>query len=275
MYKTSSFIILAFCISTVLAAQDFSSSDSFFLEPEEEKSPSSPSIFFADPFSEIETAEDDEYEESLERFYSYGRIMHLGAYMNFVNVMGNMSDIYTSGVLAGIRISYFIDWDLALTFHFGMGKLGVDILNTNAAIGNSPQFLTGGAIIGNLGLGLKYYINFHDISKVIAFLNPAVSLGAEMTVISDWLDDEILDELEMKNIYTDPGHRTVGPGMYFSFSIEFPIFRKSIYLGGEFTYHLSFFPSSNPEVLYTDPTFGNLLYNGHFMTYGFNLIWNL
>jgi hypothetical protein len=260
----------------MLGAQDLPSSDPFFLDPEQEKTSSSPSIFFADPFSEIETAEDDEFEESMERFYSYGRIMHIGAYMNFINIRGNMSDVYTSGALAGIRISYFIDWDLALTFHFAMGKLGVDIINTNPLTGYSPQFLTGGAIMGNLGLGLKYYINFHDISKVIAFLNPAVSVGAEMTVLSDYLDEEIISILKTKGVpISDPGHRSVAPGMYFSFSLEFPIFRKSIYLGGEFSYHLSFFPSSNPDIPYTDPTFGNLLYDGHFMTYGFNLIWNL
>ena len=267
---------MGFCLVSIAGAQDFQSSDPFYLEPAEGKTPSSPSIFFADPFSEIETAEDDEYEESLERFYSYGRIMHIGVYMNFANVTGNMSDVYTSGILAGLRISYFIDWDLALTFHFGMGKLGVDILNTNASTGSSPAALTGGAVFGNFGLGLKYYINFHDISKVIAFINPAISIGGEMTIISDYLDDVIKDELSKKGVaFVDPDHRAVGPGMFFSFSLEFPIFRKSIYLGGDFTYHLAFFPSYNPEVSYNDPTFGNLLYNGQYMSYGFNLIWNL
>jgi len=272
MYRKLIFILLIFYSTASLYAQD--PADSLYLEPEQQKG-SSPSIFFADPFSEIESAEDDEYEESIERFYSYGRIMHLSVYFNFMNVTGNMSEVYTSGFLAGARISYFIDWDLAITFNFAMGKLGVDIINTNPLTGYSPQFITGGAIVGNLGLGLKYYINFHDISKVIAFINPSVSIGAEMTVIGDYIDEYILDELATKGVTEDPGHRFTGGGVYFSFGLEFPIFRKSILLGGDFTYHLSFFPSANENVPFGDATYGNLLYNGHFMTYGFNLIWNL
>jgi hypothetical protein len=229
--------------------------------------------YYSDPFSEIETTEDEEYEESIDRFYTFGRILHLSLFMDLAYPRGPMSDIYTSGAMGGLRISYFIDWDVAITFSFGLGKLSVSIPNANPATAGIVDPITGSAVMANLALGLKYYINFNDISKPIAYISPALSAGVEMTIIRDSIDQDILDLL--KNQMIDPSHRAIAPGLFLGMSIEIPIFRKSIYLGGEFMYHISFFPSSDPDIPATDPHFGWIDYSGHYMTLGGVLTWNI
>jgi hypothetical protein len=231
--------------------------------------------YYNDPFSEIETTEDEEYEESIDRFYTFGRILHLSIYGGLVIPRGPMTDIYASGAMGGFRISYFIDWDVAISFGFGLGKLSVSIPNMNAATANVVDPITGGATMANLALGLKYYINFNDISKPIAYINPAISAGVELTIINDYIDQDILDIFATKGYTLDPSHRSIAPGLFMGISVEFPIFRKSIYLGGEFMYHMSFFSSSNPDVTETDPHFGWIDYSGNYMSFGGSLIWNI
>ena len=229
--------------------------------------------YYNDPFSEIETSEDEEYEEALDRFYSFGRILHLTMYGQYVAPRGPMTDIYKPGAMGGFRIGYFIDWDVAITFNFGLGKLSVSLPNLNSATSARVDPITGSATIANVGLGLKYYLNFYDISKPIAYVNPAITAGVEMTIIRDQIDEDILTLLgtEMNN----PAHRTVAPGLFAGISLEIPIFRKSIYLGAEFLYHFSFFPSTNPVISSSDPHFGWVDYSGHYMTAGASLTWSL
>ncbi|MCX6112268.1 MAG: hypothetical protein NTY22_03145 [Proteobacteria bacterium] len=232
------------------------------------------STYYNDPFSEIDTSEDEEYEESLDRFYAFGRMLHLSLYGQFLNIRGPMADIYKSGAMGGFRISYFIDWDVAFIFGFSLGSMSVSIPNVNPVTSGIVNPITGSATIANIELGLKYYINFYDISKPIAYINPAILAGVELSIIRDQIDQEILTLLKNYSI-TNPAHRSVAPGLFAGMSLEFPIFRKSIYLGGEFMYHFSFFPSTNPVVLSTDPHFGWINYSGNYMTFGLYLTWNL
>ncbi len=240
------------------------------VQPEQQKK--EPSNYYNDPFSEVDASEDEEYEEALDRFYTFGRILHLSAYGQMINIRGPMSDIYKSGAMGGVRVSYFIDWDVAVTFHFSIGKTSVSIINPNPLTAATVSTITGSATMANVGLGIKYYINFYDIAKPIAYINPAISAGAELNIMRDSIDADIL---KLVPTMVDPAHRTVAPGLFAGVSIEFPIFRKSIYLGGEFIYHFSFFPASNPNVAVGDPHFGTLDYSGNYMTFGASLIWNI
>jgi len=229
--------------------------------------------YYADPFSdlaELESQEEEEEEEALDRFYGYGRIFHIDLYGGMDYLRGPMSYIYHRGWLIGGRISYFLDWDLALTVHTSLGKASMEFANPVTS-DNYPTF-TGSATLFNMGLGLKYYFNFHDISRAIAYINPAITLGAEMSIINDSLD---MSDIPSTLSVSDPSHKMIAPGLFFGLSIEFPIFRKSVYLGGDFIYHLSYFPAKNSKIPANDPHFGSLNYSGTYMTLGGSFIINL
>jgi len=229
--------------------------------------------YYADPFSdmaELENQEEEEQEEALDRFYGYGRIFHIELYGSMDYLNGPMSYIYHRGWLMGARISYFLDWDLAITFHVSLGKATMEFANPVTA-DNYPTF-TGSATLFNMGFGLRYYFNFHDISRAIAYINPAINFGAEMSIINDALD---MSNIPSTININDPSHKMVAPGLFFGLSIEFPIFRKSVLLGGDFLYHLSYFPSTNNKIASNDPHFGNLDYSGTYMTLGGSFIINL
>ena len=229
--------------------------------------------YYADPFSdlaELENQDEEEQEEAMDRFYGYGRIFHVSAYGSMAYLRGPMSYMYHSGWLMGGRITYFLDWDLAITFHMSIGKTAMEFLNPVTA-DNYPLF-TGSATLFNTGFGLKYYFNFNDISRAIAYINPALNVGAELSIINDSLD---MSDMPTTLVINDPSHKMVAPGLFFGMSIEFPIFRKSIYIGGDFTYHLSYFPSRNSKIPINDIHFGSLDYSGTYMTLGGSLIINL
>ena len=234
------------------------------------------STYYNDPFSEIETSEDEEYEEAMDRFYAFGRILHLSLHGEFISVRGPMADVYKPGAMGGLTINYFIDWDVAILFGFNLGALSVSIPNVNPLI-SFVNPITGTATVANIEMGIKYYLNFYDISKPVAYINPAIIAGVEMTIIKDQIDQEILKKFATYNI-PDASHRSIAPGLFAGMSIEIPIFRKSIYIGAEFLYHFSFFPSTNSSITAVnslDPTYSWIDYSGHYMTYGMYLTWNL
>ena len=159
--------------------------------PQEAPKAKSTDSYYADPFSdlaELENQDEEADEEAIDRFYAYGRIFHISVFGNATQLYGPMSGIYHSGWFMGGRISYFLDWDLALTFHVSIGRATMSFANPNPADSALIPTFTGSATMFNMGLGLKYYFNFHDISKAIAYINPAVHFGAEMSIINDALD---------------------------------------------------------------------------------------
>jgi hypothetical protein len=231
--------------------------------------------YYADPFSdmaELESQDEEEQEEALDRFYGYGRIFHVAIYGGMDYLRGPMSYIYHRGWLIGGQVSYFLDWDLTITFHTSIGKASMEFANPVTETPYPYTTFTGSATLFNLGFGLKYYFNFHDISRAIAYINPAINFGAEISIINDSLD--MLDIPSTIDI-RDPSHKMVAPGLFLGMSIEFPIFRKSIYLGADFTYHLSYFPAKNNKIPANDPHFGSLDYSGTYMTLGGSFIINL
>jgi len=231
--------------------------------------------YYADPFSdlaELENQSDEEQEESIDRFYAYGRIFHIEVYGDAAILYGPMSDLYHGAWLMGGRVSYFLDWDLAVTFHIGLGKASMSFANPDPLTSPVVPTFTGSAILFNMGLGIKYYINFHDISRAIAYVNPAIHLGGEMSIINDSLN---MDDIPPSINITDPSHKMIAPGLFFGMSLEMPIFRKSLLLGTEFIYHLSFFPTWNSKVAADDPNFGSIQYNGTYITVGAKITINL
>ncbi|MFH1223664.1 MAG: hypothetical protein V1647_04910 [Pseudomonadota bacterium] len=229
--------------------------------------------YYADPFSdfsELESQDEEEEEEAMERFYSYGRLFHIELFGDMATPTGSMSDIYHTGWMMGGRISYFLDWNIAITFHIGMGQLSVSFLNSDPLTYNAFPTFTGTAVLFDMGFGIKYYFNLKDISRVIAYLNPAIKVGAEFSIINDSMDTAYGPPLA-----PDISHRSVAPGLFAGMGMEIPIFRKKIFLGADFTYHMSFFPSSNPKIPTGSTYFQNLDYSGGYMTYGGQLIWNL
>jgi len=235
---------------------------------------------YSDPFAPIaqfDPAEIDEEEEVTERFYDYGRLIHISFGGGLAQPVGPFSTFYSTGWMLGTRFTYFLDWDLGITFHTGIGRAGISYLNPNPVTsGIVPEF-TGKATLFELGFGIKYYPNFYDISRSIAWLNPSLLLGLELFVINDEINDQDLEDLKTYNI-NDPSHRVTAPAVFMGLGLDIPILRKVVYVGLEFVFHVTFFPSYNYRIEDNDPHFGadtGLNYSGRFLSYGMHIIWNI
>lgn len=235
---------------------------------------------FADPFSPIsqfDPAEIDEEEEVNERFYDYGRLIHIAFGGNLTQPVGPFSTFYTTGWMLGVRFTYFLDWNLGLTFHTGLGRSSISYINPNPLTSPLVPEFTGKATLFDLGFGIKFYPNFHDISSSIAWLNPSILLGLELFVLNDELNDQDLETLKAYNI-NDPSHRVTAPAVFMGMGLDIPLLRKVVYLGLEFMFHVTFFPSYNYRIEKNDPHFGEdtgLDYSGRFLSYGAHIIWNI
>ncbi len=233
--------------------------------------------YFSDPYSPIsqfDPAEIDEEEEVLERFAEYGRLIHIGFNIGAVQPTGPMFNIYTMGWMMGTRVTYFLDWNFGFTFHANIGRSKMEFVNTNPATSSTVETFTGTATLFNMGFGLQFYPNFNDISKSIAWLNPSVLLGFEAFVINDRISDQNLEDLKNYDV-NDPSHKVAAPGLFMGMGVDIPLIRKTVYLGLDFMYHMTFFPSYNYRIDTTDPNFGDLDYSGKIITYGMSIIWNL
>jgi hypothetical protein len=241
---------------------------------EEVEVPGSSKAITIDPFSGFSNdIEEEKEEEELERFYSYGRMLQFDAYVNFLYLFGGLPEIYQNGWIAGLRLSYFLDWNLAILVHLGFGKMGVNIENiepTSLALGFTE--FTGHAFLFSGGASIKYYPNFYDISRYIAFINPAINVGLEFLMINDRITT-----FPIGGTYTyhDPSHRVFAPSLFFGASFEFPIFRKTYYLGVEGAFHYTFLPSINKRIPVGDAYFDGLNYSGNFITFGGYVKWNI
>ena len=236
--------------------------------------------YYADPFSPIsqfDPAEIDEEEEVTERFYEYGRLIHLSVNISAVQPIGPMFDIYTMGWTIGTKFTYFLDWNFGFMFHANIGKTRMSFLNSDPVTAGLVEEFTGSATLFNMGFGVQYYPNLYDISKSLAWLNPSFTFGFEAFLINDTLSEEDLEALKNYNIQ-DPSHKATAPGLFFGLGVDIPILRKVVYLGLEFMYHFTFFPSTNYRINTTEPgaaSFQNLDYSGRILTYGVNIIWNI
>jgi hypothetical protein len=253
-----SFIILVIFSFNLKAQDSFMMDDDFAEDSDTQMGLSGPIVI--DPFTSYDQnlAAEEEEEEALERFYTYGRFLQIDAFYNMVYLFKPMANIYLNPFLAGIKVSYFLDWNVAIVLHVGLGEMDVDFAGSNG----TDRF-GGSAYLFTTGLSLKYYPNFHDVSKYIAFLNPFILFGAEILMINDKVTDYTIS-----GTFNDPSHKVFAPSLFFGCGLEFPIFRKTFYLGGEFLYHLSMFPSENSKIPIGDPNFGHLDYSGTFMTFG-------
>lgn len=233
--------------------------------------------YYADPFSlvsQFDPEDIDEEEEATERFYEYGRLIHISLSMYAAQPRGPMASIYTMGWMIGTRFTYFLDWDLGFTFNIAIGRSRMDFTNSNPLTAAIVPTFTGTATLFDMGFGLAYYPNFHDISKSIAWLNPSILFGLEMFMINDKLDDQDLEDLKDYGV-NDPSHRVTAPSLFMGMGLEIPLLRNTVFMGIEFVYHMTFFPSYNYRIDSTDLNFGSLDYSGRFFSYGFNIIWNI
>jgi hypothetical protein len=232
---------------------------------------------YSDPFSPISQFDPDqidEEEEVTERFYDFGRLVHISLGGGIAQPTGPMVNIYNVGWMIGTRFTYFLDWDLGITFHANIGRSSMSIINPNPITYNIVPEFTGTATLFNMGLGVKFYPNFYDISKSIAWLNPSILIGMEVFMINDRINEQDLEDLKTYNI-NDPSHRATAPSVFMGAGVDIPFLRNVLYLGLEFIYHLSFFPSTNYRIDANDPHFGQLDYSGRFFTYNVQFIWNI
>ena len=220
--------------------------------------------FPGDPMTNFWNDDAETQEEAMIRFYEYGRFIHIIGFGEFLVPVGSRASIYTAGMLIGGKFSYFLDWNIAITVYLGIGFIPILIEGVSGAN------LTGTSNLFDMGAGFKYYFNFHDISRIIASVNPYFAFSAGLLVVQDELDTTALSTGTTSISY--PEYSGYGFKVYAGLGLEFPIFRKSILLGVEAGYHLLFLPVS------ADNTVANseeMDYSGDAIGMSLNLIWDM
>ena len=219
-----------------------------------------------DPFTSFDDEETAFEEENLERFFSFGRFLHLSLYGSTVMPMGPMSEIYTAGFGAGGSITYFIDWNIAITFDVSLNILPIDMV-----LNDYPEGIQGSAYLSATNVYLKYYFNFFDISKFIAKLNPYFKLGAGLYILSDNIDvNETITDIGFS-----PARTAIAPGIVVGLGIEYNLYKKMFLLSLDANYHYTMFSPTNPNVEGTGiPDLEFFDYSGSILSIGCSLILN-
>jgi outer membrane protein W len=224
-----------------------------------------------DPFTSFDDHELSLEEENFERFFTFGRFIHIAGYFNLTTPMGPMTSIYLPGYGIGGNISYFIDWNIALLFDLSLNFLPISIMVPSA--GNTEKEIHGNAYMSSSHLYLKYYFNFFDISKTISDFNPFLKLGIGIYMLSDRIN--INDTIELLKF--SPARTEISPGFVGGLGIEYSIYRKSFLLSLEALYHYTLFNSVNSNIpnntVFTELL--NLDYSGHIFSINLGLIFNL
>ncbi len=190
-----------------------------------------------DPFQDPQAYEFAEDEKEDKEFFHLGRFLMLGVDMGMGNYTGGLGRSNSPGFTVGGRLLYFFDKAIAF-------EAAVHYTRTDDVV----QPPTGLPLKIDMTLipittNIRYYFDTKNAPKAIAVANPYLVGGAGVYIRSPNVVARGLtyDDATSSNF-----------GLDFGGGFEFAIYKKHIYLGADFRYHMVFF---NDE----DNTYGVLV----------------
>ena len=186
-----------------------------------------------DPFGDPANYEFAEDEKEDKEFFHLGRYIMLGLDAGVGAFTGGLGQTNSTGFYLGFHVIYFFDRSIALeaSAHFA-SHLDVVKPQSGGQVSLDTKLIP-------LNLGFRYYFDTREAPKAIAVANPYLAFGA-----GDYLRSQDVSP-DSTIAFTESGATTSNFGAYGGFGMEFPIYRKHLYVGIDARYHLIFFSDAN------------------------------
>jgi len=182
-----------------------------------------------DPFGDPANYEFAEDEKEDKEFFHLGRFFMLGFDVGAAIFTGGLGLSTDPGAYVGGRLLYFLDRQIA----FEAGAHYSNHLDI-------PRNSTGSADIDttliSLKLGFRYYFDTKNAPKAIAIANPYLALGG-----GAYLRNQTVLGVSGSFRNADPNGNTTNFGAFGGAGLEFPFYKRHLYLGIDVRYHLVFF----------------------------------
>jgi Outer membrane protein beta-barrel domain len=186
-----------------------------------------------DPFGDPANYEFADDEKDDKEFFHLGRFIMLGIDAGIAIFTGGLGASTDPGFYIGGRLLYFFDKSLAmeLAVHYSShNDIVVPLAGAATTFSESVIPLT---------IGLRYYFDTQEAPRAIAAANPYLALGA-----GDYLRSETVVGTSSLQV-TNNGSTSSNFGGYAGAGIEFPIYKRHIYLGIDGRFHLVFWQGAS------------------------------
>jgi len=199
----------------------------------------------ADPFGDPTAYEFAEDEKQDKEFFHLGRFLMLGIDFGLGSYTGGLGETNDPAFYSGAHLIYFFDKSLGFELRGGYVK---------------HQNISGGTAQQNtlipINFGFRFYPDIKNAPKPIALANPYLALGGGLYI-------------RQSDTTSTGSTSTNNMGGYAGAGLQFLIYRRHIYLGADFRYHLVYFDSESSGGS-TDPNQNS----GNYFTTVFSLTYN-
>lgn len=182
-----------------------------------------------DPFGDPANYEFAEDERDDKEFFHLGRYLMLGVDMGMAMFTGGLGRSTDPGFYIGGRLLYFFDRALAF-------EMAVHYSNHLDSIRSSSAQADIDTTMVPVTAGFRYYFDTREAPRAIAVANPYLNFGAGMYFRSQ--------SVLSSNVNATDGSSS-SFGAYGGGGVEFLVYKKNVYLGGDLRYHFVFFPDEN------------------------------
>lgn len=189
-----------------------------------------------DPFGDPSNYEFSEDEKEDKAFFHLGRFIMFGFDIGVGIFTGGLGRSNNPGAYYGGRLLYFFDKSIAFeaAVHF--------VSHLDKVQPNTSQFVEIDTTLLPLTGGFRYYFDTQSAPKAIAIANPYLAFGG-----GGYFRSQAITRVQGIN-FTSPDAYNVHFGFYGAAGVEFPIYRRHVYLGVDLRYHAIFFDDEDDRL---------------------------
>lgn len=183
-----------------------------------------------DPFQDPQAYEFAEDEKDDKEFFHLGRFLMLGVDLGLGTYTGGLGRSNSPGFMVGGRLVYFFDKSIAF-------EAAVHYVKTDDVVQPSTtQLLKIDTTLMPITAAIRYYFDTKNAPKAIAVANPYLVGGGGMYI----RNQNVLQQQGLP-VTLEEDASSSNFGFLLGAGFEFAIYKKHIYLGGDFRYHFVFF----------------------------------
>jgi len=188
-----------------------------------------------DPFGDPANYEFAEDEKEDKEFFHLGRYLMLGVDIGLGIYTGGLGKTVAPGPYFGVRLQYFFDKSICLEV------AGHYVQQEDIVTESSSRSITFATDLLPITLGFRYYFDTKNAPKAISVANPYLAFGGGAYIRNQSV-------IEATGGLSAEDANTSNFGGYAGGGVEFSIYRRHIYLGADFRYHLIFFVDESDDI---------------------------